>query len=1001
MTEAVRMIVDGNLERTVDVRSRDEIGVLAEAFNTMTGRLRETLQGLRESEANYRGIVENALEGLYRSSFEGRLLTANPAMARILGYDSPDELISTVTDIRRHLYVQPEDCDAVISTIRQFGKVEAREVQFRRKDGTVIWVSIGGRLVRDDAGRPLFIEGFLYDISVRKRAELALEESERRLTSAIQGSPVPTFVIDRDHRVIYWNQALAELSGFAAAEMVGTDRHWRAFYEAERPCMADLLLDGALDAIPRLYAGKFQQSGLIENAFEATDYFPQHRGGAGAWLRFTAAAIRDASGRAVGAIEILEDITEAKRAADLIAGLGALRARLFAAGGGVEKLRLITDGVVTVFRADFARIWLTRAGDLCDRGCLHAAATDDIHRCRDRRRCLHLVVSSGRYIHLDGGHRRVPLGCYKIGRVAAGDEPLFLTNDVTSDPRVHDHEWARGLGLVSFAGFRLLSEDGKPIGVLALFSKRTIAPHEAKLLEDLADTTTRVILAAVAEEALKESEQRFRAIFDNTTDGILLADIGSKTFFLGNRRICEMLGYAPEEIRALGIADIHPQAALPHVMEQFERQARKEIAVAADLPVKRKDGTVFYADIGSSPVVLGGRTFMIGVFRDATERKLAEEALRQSEQRFKQVAENAGEWIWEVDAEGVYRYCSAAVETILGYSPAELVGQKHYYDLFAPEVRAELMAGARAAFQRKEAFVKFVNPNVHKSGAVVILETTGSPVLDDQGNLLGYRGVDADVTERQRAEAEIRRLNAELEQRVVERTRQLEIANQELEAFSYSVSHDLRAPLRSVDGFSQALLEDYADRLDPQGRDYLQRARLASQRMARLIDDLLKLSRVSRSEMRRGPVDLAALARAVVAELRAAEPERQVEFVCPPQLMANADESLLRVALENLLGNAWKFTGRHPAAKVEFGVALAKREDGQVVYYVRDDGAGFDMAHAAKLFGPFQRMHSSAEFRGSGIGLATVQRIVRRHGGEVWAKAAVEQGATFYFTLPA
>lgn len=237
----------------------------------------------------------------------------------------------------------------------------------------------------------------------------------------------------------------------------------------------------------------------------------------------------------------------------------------------------------------------------------------------------------------------------------------------------------------------------------------------------------------------------------------------------------------------------------------------------------------------------------------------------------------------------------------------------------------------------------------------------------------------------------------DLERRIQERTRQLEFANKELEAFSYSVSHDLRAPLRSVDGFSSALLEDYTDKLDDQGKDYLQRVRAASQRMECLIDDILNLSRVMRSEMQRVPVDLSGLSQAISIELSRTQPNRVVTFDITPDMNIVADRNLMSIVMENLIDNAWKFTSKHPTAKIEIGVTS---HDGQKVYYVRDDGDGFDMAYASKLFGAFQRMHSPAEFSGTGIGLTTVRRIINRHGGQVWAEAEKDKGAIFYFTIP-
>jgi two-component system sensor histidine kinase/response regulator len=239
---------------------------------------------------------------------------------------------------------------------------------------------------------------------------------------------------------------------------------------------------------------------------------------------------------------------------------------------------------------------------------------------------------------------------------------------------------------------------------------------------------------------------------------------------------------------------------------------------------------------------------------------------------------------------------------------------------------------------------------------------------------------------------QLKRQSELLEQRNLE----LNAINQELEAFSYTVAHDLRAPLARIDGFSQALLEMQSDRLDEEGKRYLNRVRTGAQRMCRLVDDLLLLSKVTRHEMRHDQVDLTAMARSIAGDLRTREPEREVEFAIRPNLAAYGDAALLHSALFNLLENAWKFTGKHPEARIEFGET---EQDGQRVYFVRDDGAGFDMASSDRLFQAFQRLHSSSDFAGSGVGLATVSRIVKRHGGKLWAESAPEKGATFWFSL--
>ena len=256
--------------------------------------------------------------------------------------------------------------------------------------------------------------------------------------------------------------------------------------------------------------------------------------------------------------------------------------------------------------------------------------------------------------------------------------------------------------------------------------------------------------------------------------------------------------------------------------------------------------------------------------------------------------------------------------------------------------------------------------------------------------------LEQEVVERRRAEEEVRRANEVLEERVEERTAQIAAANKELDSFAYSVSHDLRAPLRGIDGFSLALLEDYGERLDDTAKDYISRVRAGCLRMGNLIDDMLQLSRLSRGEIHRQEVDLSGMSGEIAEELKKSAPDRAVVFDLAPGVVVNGDAVLLRAVLDNLLGNAWKFTAKTGEATIAFGM---QERDGKKVIFVRDNGAGFDMAYAGKLFAAFQRLHSPQEFEGTGIGLATVQRIIHRHGGEIWAEGEVGHGATFYFSL--
>jgi PAS domain S-box-containing protein len=332
-------------------------------------------------------------------------------------------------------------------------------------------------------------------------------------------------------------------------------------------------------------------------------------------------------------------------------------------------------------------------------------------------------------------------------------------------------------------------------------------------------------------------------------------------------------------------------------------------------------------------------------------------------------------------------YVSPNASRLLGYPPPQIVRVPEFWaaHLHPEDRQCFQTAIARAAADEAE-HLELECRFLHHDGDYRTLSMVIRLEYDASRRPIDAIGYALDVTARQAAE-----------QRVIDRTTALEAANRELEAFSYAVSHDLRAPLRSINGFSQALLEDAAARLDEQDKDYLTRIRGATQRMAQLIEALLALSRITRAELQREDLDLSAMAKAIAADLQGQEPMRHVAFVIAEGLRATGDPRLLRVGLENLLGNAWKFTAKRPQACIEVG--RLTQPDGILAFFVRDNGAGFEMAYADKLFAPFQRLHRTAEYEGTGIGLATLQRIIYRHGGRTWAEGAVDQGATFYFTL--
>ncbi|MBI1910555.1 MAG: PAS domain S-box protein [Deltaproteobacteria bacterium] len=497
--------------------------------------------------------------------------------------------------------------------------------------------------------------------------------------------------------------------------------------------------------------------------------------------------------------------------------------------------------------------------------------------------------------------------------------------------------------------------------------------------------------------ALKESTERLNALLDNTANIVYLKDTEGR-YILINRRYEELFNIREQDIAGKSDFDIFPR----DIAEKFRENDLK--ALYADKPVQfeetvpQSDGMHVYLSIKYHLKDPEGKKYAVGgISTDITDIRRIDEALMRSEAGLANAQRIAhiGSWEWDMITNDLY--WSDEVYRIFGAKPQEFGAS---YDAFLnyihPDDRAFVQDSVnRSIYERKPYSID--HRVVLSDGTERIVHEQGEVKYDDSGKPVRMTGTVQDITERKRAEEEVRRLNEELERRVVERTGQLEAANRELEAFSYSVAHDLRSPLRIIDGFSQVLLEDFRDRLDQHGQDHLKRLRAASIRMSKLIDDLLELSRVTRAEMKHEAINMTSIARAIASELKKTQPDRKVEFVIQEDLRATGDVGLLRVVLDNLIGNAWKFTGKMPEARIEFG--SLGTEDGKSIFYVKDNGAGFNMQYADKLFGAFQRLHSADDFPGTGIGLATVQRIIQRHGGRVWAEGEPGKGATFYFTL--
>ena len=556
---------------------------------------------------------------------------------------------------------------------------------------------------------------------------------------------------------------------------------------------------------------------------------------------------------------------------------------------------------------------------------------------------------------------------------------------------------------------KILAEQGRWRGEAALYRK-----DGSQVIMEVSSITLRDVNGLIAgyvsvnrditDRKQAEAQNRFLAnLVASVSDAIIAVDL-QQNIQSWNAGAEAMYGWKEEEVLGRPAREILATDFLETKRETVTKQIMEQGYWAGEVLQLRRDGAriptlssvALYKDSADKPAGI------VAVNRDITDRKQTEEeirklnteleqrvvertaALSQANSLLQMMLDHMPDQIYFKDVQSRFIRNSRSQAKALGLSdPAEAVG-KSDFDFFPH---------AQKSFEIEQEIIQSGNPLVDQEefvvwpdGSATWVSTTKAPLRDQNGKIIGTFGISRDITERKHTELEIQKAKLELE-----------AANKELESFSYSVSHDLRAPLRSVDGFSQALLEDYGEILPPDGRNFLERIRSSTQRMAQLIDDLLDLSRVTRAPLKTAPVDISKLAENIATELKRQDAHRDVKFIIAQNLSASGDPRLLQIVLENLMSNAWKFTSKREVGEIEVG---SRRENGETVYFIRDNGAGFDMTYVNKLFGAFQRLHAMTEFPGTGIGLATIQRIIQRHGGRVWAEGVVNQGATFFFTLP-
>ena len=492
-----------------------------------------------------------------------------------------------------------------------------------------------------------------------------------------------------------------------------------------------------------------------------------------------------------------------------------------------------------------------------------------------------------------------------------------------------------------------------------------------------------------SEEGIHQSQLDYRRLFKAAKEGIFILDAETGEITDANPSLLEMLGLSLAELIDTPIWEL---GAFKGVLSKakFEQLRAHGYRNSEHLELETREGQKFAGEFVTTVYRAGGRNVIQCSVRDLSAPTRAQE----TSVRLAAIINSSEDAIIGKTLDGIITSWNPGAEKVFGYSAEEAVGRSMLF-LFPPD-RLDEEREILARISRGENVEHFETVRVGKNGKLIDVSVSLSRIVDADNKTIGLSKIARDITERKRAENEVHRLNAELEQRVEERTAQLEAANQELECFSYSVSHDLRAPLRAIDGFSEIVEQDFGAYLPEQAQRYLKTIRQGAQQMGTLIDDLLKFSRLSRLPLTRAAVDTDELVRSLAAKMNQPGENGLAEIAISDLPESNADPVLLRQVWINLLSNALKYSRHRKPARIEIG---ATEHEGLITWFIKDNGTGFDMQYVDKLFGVFQRLHRMEDFEGTGVGLAIVQRVIQRHGGRIWADAAIDQGATFFFTL--
>jgi PAS domain S-box-containing protein len=744
--------------------------------------------------------------------------------------------------------------------------------------------------------------------------------------------------VDGDFHITVWNRAAETLYGWTAEEVIG-----RVSSEIIRSSMTPTEREKVLKQLAEF--GEYRNE-LIHYSKDQTPLY----------VEANTISFRDKQGKFTGLLSVNRDIGERKRTEKALEHSEERFTKAFQSSPVAITITEVKDGRVIDVNAAWSQLFGYSREEALDKTSVELGVIIP----ETRQKIMDEMESRGVVRNIEGivrnrnGEERSVL--LSMESISINDEPCVVTTMIDITERKQ--------------------------------AEQEIYNLNAELEQRVTERTGQ----------LRESEEKFSKAFLASPAAVSIASMPDGRYISVNEALATMTGYSIEELightsSELGLVD---EAARAKIIE-----ATRKYGFARNVEIQIRTKSNQMADVLASiqQIEIGGRPCILSVNYEITERKRAEsevqrlnDDLKERQVAFSQanallqtLMDNMPDHIYFKDKGSRFIKNSKSQAMMMGVNDPALVIGKTDFDFFPQEHAQRSFNEEQNLVNSGQTILNIEERVVWPDGRVTWVSTTKMPLRDDEGQITGSFGISRDITERKHAEEELQKSNY-----------QLEAANKELEAFSYSVSHDLRAPLRTIDGFSKAVMEDYGDVIPEEGREHLTRVRKAAQYMSQLIDDLLNLSRVTRASMKSEVINLSKIAQGIVEELQRTQNDRNVKFINKPNLIVRGDPHLLQAALENLLNNAWKFTSKREQAEIEFGTRI---ENEETIYFVRDNGAGFDMAYTSKLFGAFQRLHAMTDFPGTGVGLATVQRIIHRHGGRIWAEAELDKGATFLFTL--